>query len=424
MKNEKKVLFLILKTWSNETIGIYDYSSSAIKIVKAFIIDSTYVVRTKNNLFLNIEQHADIDNKNGDDLLFYVNNNQNDIFILMNPLPKNLKLNEINYDYINNKIWYVLKTITEDEGNQNSIKECNEDYYLQENDLIKLGKVKYAVQKIKLLKDSNNSSGAEPAIAVSEIKYNISDLNKNLGAVFQFDYIVKNFSNYVDINEKGSYKEGNPQIICEDCKNYKSNETDDGENPLISFCKCQRPKHFKCLKKRLKDYMEIANEEDKKVYVESMVFKNFECNECGMQYPVKFKLEGIDKVFYLIDINEPTDCDFMILESIDYKQYEQYYKSIHIIKFLKETITIGRESYNDVVDKDISISRNHALLKLKNDKIYIENVSKKFGTQVLVRKPIQILDKAIYLQIGRTYVEARLINKEEYDEKMKDQKKE
>ena len=107
MKNEKKVLFLILKTWSNETIGIYDYSSSAIKIVKAFIIDSTFVVRTKNNLFLNIEQHADIDNKNGDDLLFYVNNNQNDIFILMNPLPKNLKLNEINYDYINNKIWYV-----------------------------------------------------------------------------------------------------------------------------------------------------------------------------------------------------------------------------------------------------------------------------------------------------------------------------
>ena len=424
MKNEKKVLFLILKTWSNETIGIYDYSSSAIKIVKAFIIDSTFVVRTKNNLFLNIEQHADIDNKNGDDLLFYVNNNQNDIFILMNPLPKNLKLNEINYDYINNKIWYVLKTITENEGNQNSIKECNEDYYLQENDLIKLGRVKYAVQKIKLLKDSNNSSGAEPAIAVSEIKYNISDLNKNLGAVFQFDYIVKNFSNYIDINEKGSTKEGNQSIICEDCKNYKSNETDDGENPLISFCKCQKPKHFKCLKRRLKDYMEIVNEEDKKVYVESMVFKNFECNECGMQYPVKFKLEGIDKIFYLVDINEPKNCDFMILESIDYKQYEQYYKSIHIIKFLKETITIGRESYNDVVDKDISISRNHALLKLKNDKIYIENVSKKFGTQVLVRKPIQILDKAIYLQIGRTYVEARLINKEEYDEKMKDQKKE
>ena len=143
-----------------------------------------------------------------------------------------------------------------------------------------------------------------------------------------------------------------------------------------------------------------------------------------MQYPVKFKLEGIDKIFYLVDINEPKNCDFMILESIDYKQYEQYYKSIHIIKFLKETITVGRESYNDVVDKDISISRNHALLKLKNDKIYIENVSKKFGTQVLVRKPIQILDKTIYLQIGRTYVEARLINKKEYDEKMKDQKKE
>ena len=36
-------------------------------------------VGTKNNLFLNIEQLVDMVNKNFDELLFYVNNNQNDI---------------------------------------------------------------------------------------------------------------------------------------------------------------------------------------------------------------------------------------------------------------------------------------------------------------------------------------------------------
>ena len=423
MNDEKKILFLVLNTWSNETIGIYDYSSSAIKKINAFITESTYVVRTKNNLFLNIEQHADINTKNGDDLLFYVNNNIKNKFVLMNPLPKNLKLNDVNFEYINNKIWYVIKTINDDEGNQNSIKECNEDYNLKENDLLKLGRVKYAVQKIKISNSSNNSGGAEPAMAINEIKYNISDLNKDLGPVFQFEFLVTNFSNYIDTNKKGSAQEGNEIIICKECNNYKSNETDDGENPLISFCKCKELLHFKCLKRKIKEKIEIVNDEEKSEYVESMVFKNFECNKCGMQYPVKFKLEGFDKVFNLVDVNEP-DGDFMILESIDYKQYEQYYKSIHIIKFLKETITIGRDTFNDVGDRDISISRNHALLKLKNDKIYIENVSKKFGTQVLVRKPIQILDKTIYLQIGRTYVEARLMNQKEFEQKMKEQKKE
>ena len=426
VKNENKILFLILNTWSNETIGIYDYSSNAIKKIKAFIRESTYVVRTKNNSFENKQQHADIDTKNGEDLLFHVNNSKNDTFILMNPIPKNLKLTEVNFEYLNNKIWYVIKTINED--NQNEIKESNEDYSLNENDIIKLGRLKYAIQKINILnRDVGDGNGAGPALPIQEIKYKINELNANLEPVFEFNHIVKKFSNYVDINEKGAIKEEMDEkacIICKGNKNFINNETDDGENFLINFCKCkEKIYHYKCLKYQLKSQMEIV-EEDRKQYVDSMTFKNFDCNHCGFQFPVKFKLKGHDKIFSLVDINEPNNCDYIILETLDYKQYDRYYKSIHIIKFLKDTITVGREADNDVVDRDISISRHHALLKLKGDKIYIENISKKFGTQVLVKKPIEILDKTLYIQIGRTYIEARLITTEEFNEIMKEQKKE
>ena len=72
------------------------------------------------------------------------------------------------------------------------------------------------------------------------------------------------------------------------------------------------------------------------------------------------------------------------------------------------SILIQREGDNDIVDDDISISRNHAIFCYnKNEgKIYLKNKSKKFGSQVLIKKGFNLLDKKIHLQVGRTYIEA------------------
>ena len=425
VKNDKKILFLILNTWSNDTSGIFDYSSQAIKKIKAFIPESTYVVRTKNNLFNNIEQHADIQTKDGDDLLFYVNNCENDTYILMNPIPKNLKLKEANLEYLNNKIWYVLKTINSDIPDNNN-KNCNEEYYLNENDIIKIGRIKYNVNKIHFRsKDNNNLNGAEPPKPIIELNYNIYESNKkNNNPVFEFEYLVKNYSGYINMNEKGTSNQMNTEQECRYCKKeYTNKGTDDGENFLISLCKCKELVHYKCLKNYIKENM-VKREIETEMYDNNLIFNNYECSTCGTQFPLKFKLENVDKIFYLIDIKEPNNCDYMILETLDYKQYENYCKSIHIIKFNKDTITIGRENDNDVIDRDISISRHHALLKLIDGKICIQNISQKFGTLILVKSPIQILNKTIYLQVGRTYIEACLMDKTEFDEKIKEQKNE
>lgn len=69
---------------------------------------------------------------------------------------------------------------------------------------------------------------------------------------------------------------------------------------------------------------------------------------------------------------------------------------MHIISLdeeIKDTIKIVNENYilqgrgndSDVKISDISVSRLHALLKIKEDKIYIEDHQSKFGTLILLQ---------------------------------------
>ena len=425
LKNNDKILFLALNTWKNDSNSIFDYSSNTIKTIKAYIAHPTYVVKTKNDFFINIEQHADIQNKDGDELIFHVKHDINNIYNLANPIPNNLKLKENNFDYLNNKIWYILKTI--DLENHDSKPNSNEEYYLNENDIIKIGKVKYAVQKIHLLGGGRkNNYQNPPMIPVIESQYRISDLNKNLKPVFEFIFQVKDFNDPLKINQENH--DLNETILfdkyqCKYCKNnniYEDNYND--KNYLIKVCECKDLVHFKCLKNHLKTLRKKNNENITK-YDEVLSFRNFQCSKCKNQYPIKFKLPNNNKVFNLIDIKEPTDCNYMILESIDYKQNGNYSKSIHIIKFLKkngEPFTIGSNNDNDIIDKDVAISSYHAILRFNdwNGQICIQNWNSVFGTSILIRKSFTILDKKIYLQVGKTYIEANLMKRKDYFEEI------
>ena len=426
VQNDKKILSLTLNTWPNDTYGIYDYSTDTIKTILVNIEESVFITRTKNNIFREIFQHAYIEEE--DDLIFYVNNESDNEFSLINPIPYNLKYNSDNCSYLNNKLWYVVKSDELEKSKNN-----DEEYYLNENDIIKLGKVKYVVKKINI-QSRDNSYESEAPIAIKEIKYDISNSNKNDHPVLDFVFDVKSYSNYKDINEKIKKNDENPDDdeennICKYCNNNHINpETDDGEpNPLISLCKCKNKEdlvHFKCMKNEILKRIEKRNDSENRILIDdSKTILDFGCEKCGEQYPLKFKLENIDKIFSLYDYEEPKNCDYMVLESLDYKKDEKYVKSIHIIKLINEYITIGRENENDISDKDISISRNHAIIRFnkENGTICLQNRSKKFGTLVLVREPIKILEKTIYLQVGRTFIEAKLIDRKKSEKKEKDE---
>lgn len=429
-KKTNKILSLLLKTWENNESDIFDYKSNVINGNEDYIFERTFLVRTLNNKFKKLNQQIDIEDK--DDLIFGVSIGNNNTYTLINPIQKKLKYTEENINYINNKIWYVLKhEDSKDDSN------CNEEYYLNQNDIIRIGRLKLIVQKIHL-KPKDNKNNEDEGPIVGQEKYNISDLNKNKDPVFDFAFQVENYSNYKD-NKSNDNNKG-----CIYCK-YKENlDTEDGKDFLIPFCKCEEPVniHYKCFKSYIKNHRDKENNEtdDESLIlksfkydieeienVHSFTLKNLRCPKCLTPYSIRYKLPGSDKIFNLIDIKEPDDCDYMILESLENKEYDEIYKSIYIIKLSeKNNICIGRDNYkNNIYSKDISMSRNHAILKYNSTtgKITIQDRNSKFGTLVLVKSPIKILNKKIYLQVGRTYIEASLINREDFENK-KNEKKE
>ena len=84
------------------------------------------------------------------------------------------------------------------------------------------------------------------------------------------------------------------------------------------------------------------------------------------------------------------------------------YKSVHVVSLKEnEKIAIGRANESDVRINDISVSRTHSCIMLKNKQILLKDLNSKFGTLILVKKEIEIsMDKKLSLQIGRTYFES------------------
>ena len=113
-----------------------------------------------------------------------------------------------------------------------------------------------------------------------------------------------------------------------------------------------------------------------------------------------------------------------MFESLNQLKENCNIKSIHVISLNDDIIKIGRGHESDVRINDISVSRVHALLKYDNvtGRLLIRNLKSKFGTLVLLKKPLIIKDKKIDLQVGRTFIEAGLISKNEFERLKKERK--
>lgn len=80
----------------------------------------------------------------------------------------------------------------------------------------------------------------------------------------------------------------------------------------------------------------------------------------------------------------------------------------------KNIIKIGRGVDTDLRINDISVSRVHAFIKLENGGFYLEDNHSKFGTLVLLNKPL-ILNKNnanVDIQCGRTVLKFNVKKKQ------------
>jgi hypothetical protein len=167
--------------------------------------------------------------------------------------------------------------------------------------------------------------------------------------------------------------------------------------------------------------------------------RDCECDKCNTYYPLKFKYkynhkdekenneieteEIID--FYPIEIINKEN--YMILESLEYCDKnintEKVIKAIHVIDLTKEDIfNIGKASNNDIVVNHSSVNKNHAVIIYKDGKLLLKNLSDMAGTLVLIKNAtleISNKKKEIYLQIDKTFIEAKLMEEKDFIETKK-----
>ena len=140
--------------------------------------------------------------------------------------------------------------------------------------------------------------------------------------------------------------------------------------------------------------------------------EKFNCDICLKPYHLRFRIPEFDKTYDLLDLSLPEERDYICLESLDYIKDNKNIKILHIIQLEDQKITIGRNNYNDIIDYDSSISREHAILKyIKNDgNLFIEDKNSKYGTLVLVRGNLNLTKKKTFFQIGNIYISINILD--------------
>lgn len=186
-------------------------------------------------------------------------------------------------------------------------------------------------------------------------------------------------SNTISNNEQSTYKSNN----LPKCRICLSEEIDKDNNPLISPCNCSGTVqfiHLECLKLWLQNKITFR----KYRCLNILIKKPFQCELCKTNLPNTITLPN-NKQISLIQL--PVDqqsSNYFTIEHIPKPQQQEHQPSttfIYTIKFdVKPSIYIGRSSACDLKMTDASISRNHALMQLKNNKIYIRDMNSRFGT--------------------------------------------
>ena len=395
---QKFILGMATKTWNKEVNGLFNYESHSCQKAKLFFEENGEVIRTKGKISKcenfkeeeNQKNNNEFSNKNINlsELLFSVIKEDNDYFISkqfnynQNPSLKSI-------DSISNNLWYVLNSETKKKFYKSGSK-YNEDYFLNKNDIIKIGKIKFLFNEFNI--DGIDNIRYEN----KENSYNLSLLNSKTDPLFNMIYDAER----VDINNT-------EKIICNIC--YSDENTD--ENPLINLCHCNggmKFSHFNCVKLWMKTKLIIK--ENSRKNVKSYNFSCFNCKICKTPFPFKFRIKdknnNMNKIYSLIDIEIPEFDNYLVLESLDQINENNNFKTIHVITLNEENFIIGRGHECDIRINDISVSRVHAILHFDMIRklLLLRDLKSKFGTLVLVKKPIKILKKYIRLQIGRTFI--------------------
>ena len=166
--------------------------------------------------------------------------------------------------------------------------------------------------------------------------------------------------------------------------------------------------HYKCLKYWLEKNSFIIQE--KSDFYIKYKYKEPKCELCKTKFPEVIYHKGKEYNFFDTNnlFNEFTKYSIFELLSND----DNKYKILYVLSLDRKVIKIGRSNDNELIILESSISRNHCLLKIINNNLFIEDANSKFGTLILVQTPsIKLVDKLnLYLQVGNNFIKCKVNN--------------
>ena len=410
-------IYLNCKTLKDGKNIFFDYTSDEINEVNYFLEDLSYITESKSkNITECKKQSKNIDNDKELMLLRLVikKKDQKNNLIFYPSIKFNLKppydINLFTKKKDNSLLvwekclWYVINSKDSEISKNKYTEKKNDEYYLKENDILKIGSYKYIVSKIyikdKILSKREKIINSEP------------------------------------------YCEGISK--CEFCG-----------KAIIKLCNCPQYYHIDEIKGKIKDNCEIRNKKNVKNYYFKLLYceeNNKDIETSSKYYSLKYKckakdlenieLENInieendgDIILNFFDFDIPKNKDYMILESIEEKKDDSNddsnedskiaRKSVHIIELNDNEIKIGRRDYNDIILLyDNSVSKEHAIIKYDKEtgNINIKNLGK-YGTLAFIfpdkkdnndNYTFHFTEKPIYFQINKTFFEACTMTKNDY----------
>ena len=175
-----------IQIWNNkDSNGMFLYNNNLNEFKKVYFnFDKTekdsFLIKTKDNYIQIIKKHTDFKEGRGDILFRIRRSFKFNIYEVMNPPLKQKNFTNDNDIFLNNKIWFSVKSPSYFGGNRLN-------YNLNENDIIKLGKQKFIIAKIHFAYDN----GKENIIDENFYKNNnisyVSIINKESKPIFNND---------------------------------------------------------------------------------------------------------------------------------------------------------------------------------------------------------------------------------------------
>lgn len=279
--NKPSIFVMYCKTMIKDFQGLFDYEEK--NIIKSFDIS------IKDSVFIRINNHIKQYNILSNEILnsnelntsksvymFELKTNNNNL-VLTNKVDLNLEVSEESINSLTNKIWYVVPSLSDSDNKYLNATRKNIPYKVKNNDVIKLGRVKYCVNEI------HNNSKSDKLQFINNSNCNSDNDNDSKNTFVLNNYeLIKEDVPIFNVIHKSFLPEGNYE-----CR-YCYINLNDEKNPLVSLCKCKGGStfiHFLCVKQWMSTKLEkIVNKSNT---VKCYNFKCFNCEICKYPYPCK-----------------------------------------------------------------------------------------------------------------------------------------